>query len=137
MKTTGIEPATSWLQQVDCPTSADLDRHDRHLAEHADDGQKCLERGDAVETRFGELDVDGVDLGLVIGSVDGHPAAVDVDLVPEVEAESAERFDVDQANNDTGRHSRGAAHGGGQHAVFGAVAGEVGARPRWRGRTRP
>ena len=89
-----MSPFTAFL-----PASADLDRHDCHLAKHAGDGQQRFKWDDAVEARFDELDVDRVDFGLVVGRVDGHPAAVDVDFVPEMEAETRRDIGVDQAND--------------------------------------
>src|SRR5260370_42127855 len=55
--------------------SADLDRLQCHLAEHAHDGQKGLERRDAVEAGGGEVDVHRVNRILLEGRGDGDPPA--------------------------------------------------------------
>ena len=117
--------------------SADLDRLDRHLAQHADDRQERLEGEHAVEAGVGELDVDGVNVVLVERRVDRDPAPVDVDLVPDVEAEAAEAVGVDQADATRDGHARrrGTWRRSGRRARCSRPRGS--APPRRRGRRRP
>ena len=117
--------------------SFDLDWLERELAEDPDQRQERLIGRNAGEAAVRKLDVDGIDRGLVERRVDGDPAPVDVDLVPEVVSETAQVVDIHETDGHPRRYTDSAAHGGGQDTVLGAVAREVPRHlvRRWRTRS--
>ena len=67
--------------------SPQLDRVDLQLVLNAGEGEENFERGDTLQARIGELDMRGIDAGLVTGGVERDPSLVDVDLVPDMVSE--------------------------------------------------
>ena len=88
------------------------------LREREEDGvgQAVLEGGVA------EFEVAGADAAVAEGGVHRDPGVVEIHLGPHVEAERAERFGVDQPDDDSRRDAERSADRGEQDGVFGAVA---------------